>query len=473
MSIKFTKNALLFIAVSIGLLVTAALFSQEETKNTEPTKETSRILTLQECIDLALNNNQEIAIAKIEKLAAQKQLEFAKGVRYFPKLSTKVLFGPVPEAKGDIFYSPDSDNLAISDLWSDLSFFTRAEADFLQPIFTFGKLSSMVKAAQSGLDVSQTNIEGAKLKVTKLVKQIYFGIILTKKMTSVADESRENLQKAQNKLQELLDEGSAKVSEMDRYKLDIFSFTLDKQVVRIESESSTLISSLKLLAGISEDEKIDIASEEKFPKLETKSELNLNNLIEKLKDNNNDLKKLKFAIKAKSASLTIKKSDFFPNFFVAGGLRYSYSPGRDDQHNPFVNDDFNFFNGGLFLGLEQKLNFWSISNDVSKEKIEYEKLQSQQRLAKDGLILKLHEAYNNINKCNSDITVNEKALKATRAWLKTATDEFEGVGGASVRDLTDAFTEYIKAKTEYYKSMYEYNSALSELEVILGESITI
>src|SRR5262249_3606855 len=74
--------------------------------------------------------------------------------------------------------------------------------------------------------------------------------------------------------------------------------------------------------------------------------------------NRPELAQLEAGLAARQARLEATRSTYYPSVFVAGAVRYAVAPNRDNQDNPFVKDDFNYFDGGLALGLRWKMDFW-------------------------------------------------------------------------------------------------------------------
>ena len=90
-------------------------------------------------------------------------------------------------------------------------------------------------------------------------------------------------------------------------------------------------------------------------------------------------------MKAKRSLRNAAQSAYYPEIFVGGGVRYAVAPHRTDQHSPFVVDNFNYFNGGVFLGLRQSFEWAMLRGELDQARAEYRELVEKERGASQGV----------------------------------------------------------------------------------------
>ena len=101
---------------------------------------------------------------------------------------------------------------------------TDLDISFIQPIFTFGKLTSASSAAHFGVLAEEANLKRKQEDVRLTVRKLYWALVLGKELLAVVEDAKKELSKAESKIEEKLDEGSDEVSQTDLFKLQIFNY---------------------------------------------------------------------------------------------------------------------------------------------------------------------------------------------------------------------------------------------------------
>src|SRR5690606_24902619 len=105
--------------------------------------------------------------------AAQARLAEAKAGK-FGRASYTQIVGLVNEARGDPTFSPNSQ----TDFFDGLGPFTRLDLDIRIPIYTFGKLSAALEAAENGVRSQRARGDAARADVVVETKRLYYGLLL-------------------------------------------------------------------------------------------------------------------------------------------------------------------------------------------------------------------------------------------------------------------------------------------------------
>jgi outer membrane protein TolC len=432
-------------------------------------QETKKVLTLDECISIALKNNLKISIAEKE-LAFYKEKEREAHVStYFPKTELKNLFGPVPDARGSVADVLEEYHLSWGDISENLGFFYRLEFETIQPLYTFGKISSAKNLAAAGVNASIANKKREEADLILDVKKIYFTILLLTDLMDVIDDAEKKLALANSKLEEFLAKGSEKVSNLDKHKIKVYSLQLQKKRASLEQGLNIAKSTLKTLLHFQDDTDIQITPIEfNNDKIMLRQ---LNQYIIEAENKRPEIKQMLAGIEAQKALLKINKADFFPSFFLGGKFRYSVAPGRTDQLNPFVNDDFNFLEAGVAVGFVQNLSFWITKKKFNEEKINFLKLIKQKELLIEGIKLSVIKTYNELLEAKKKLALSREEIKAARSWLTETAQGFDLLGDVGVKDLAESFFAYAKARTDFYENIFAFENTKSKLEREINENI--
>ncbi|MRR37389.1 TolC family protein, partial [bacterium] len=384
---------------------------------------TAKVLTLDECIRGALATAPELGESQADIELAQSKLEEAKGYR-FPQIEMRGLFGPVPEARGDQVDSPDGVNDTDSFTW-----FARADATLVQPLYTFGKISENMKAATHGIEVDRAKKDQRRNEVALQTKEYYYGVLLARELQEVVKEVRENLDKARGKARELLDKSSPNVDELDIYKLDAFNGEVGKYLAEANKGETLALSALRTRVGLPPEARIDVASERLVPDDETVADLPV--YIDEARAKRPEFKQLKEGLQAREALVEAAKAAYYPDIFLAGLLSGAYSPERSRIDNPFITDEFNHFWSGIALGVKWKLDFGITGSKVAGERAQYNRLLATKVYAENNIPLQVKKAWLELKEAEKSIDATRDAYSNAKKWIVSAMANFDfGVGPA-------------------------------------------
>ncbi|MFQ5864772.1 MAG: TolC family protein [bacterium] len=428
------------------------------------------VLTLQECEDLAFKNNLLIQSAKLSLKASEAKLTQASHAKILPKFEVKNVWGPIPRARGTIdpvtgfVTSPDT----ATNLLRDLRYFTQLDLDLIQPIYTFGKLSGLSNAAYFGVQADQAKVETEQESVRFRVRQLYWALVLAKELLGVVQDADNELKKAEDKVQEKLDEGSEEVTQIDLFKLQIFRYDIKKRNREVLDNIKLTKSALKSTLGLNEEVDIELATEYLDP-----LEVELDSLpvyIEMAIRNRAELAQLKAGVNARRALIKVSKSAYYPQFFFGGQIRYNFAKDRFDPKNPFLNNPTNYFRPGFLIGMNLNLNFLQTRDKVRVAQAEYLHLAQKEKLLIDGIKLDVQKAYLAVKRAEKNMRESRKALKASDNWLRSETMTFD-IGVGEVKDLIDAFKANGAMQAAHLQNIFEYNVAAAKLSKAVGRSL--
>ncbi len=423
------------------------------------------VLSLDRCEELALQNNPLLKAAKLGLERSRVRKSQAASARILPKVELKNIWGPVPRARAvytetGVLTSPDT-----ATGLSDLRFFTEVDFNWVQPLYTFGKISGLNKAATYGVEADEANLERRKWDLRLVTRQLYWGILLGKEMLEVIEDTRKELDKAENKLNEMLDEGSTDVSENDLFKLQIFKYEINKKYREALRQKELAVTGLKATLGLDEHTPIELATEYLDP-VEIQID-SLDRYIALALQNRPELHQLRAGLGASRAMVTVAKSDFYPQFFLAGGVKYNFAKDRDDPRNPWVYNPTNFFRPGILFGVKMNLNFVQVRQNVQLANVKYNELSYQESLLIQKIKMDVRKKYLELLEAQKNIEESERALKVSNNWLRSVSMTFD-IGLTEVKELIDAYKANGTMKAEHLQNIFKFNTLVAELSKQVG-----
>ena len=411
--------------------------------------------TLQELIDSAMSRNAAVAEGKAKVDGAAARLRQARAAFLLPRLRLESENGLVPDAQGNVF-NPPSDTTGLRGLGP----FTRTQLEFVQPLFTFGQLSNLKQAASSGLEAENASLEQTRLEVVFEVKKLYYSVLLAQDLQTLVERLSDTIDE---KLAEVDVETALSLSDL--YKLKLALVELDRQRDEASRQLDLARAALAWQADLPAAAPLQLEAEWLEPiEIQLPS---LEQLVQHALVRRPDWHQLQAGIAARRAQEMAAHSAYYPQIFLAGGMRYAVAPGRTDQHNPFVNDGFNYLNAGVFVGVRQSFEWGLLGAEVDKTRAARRQLEAKENGAVQGIGLDVRRAYVEFQGAKASLDAAAQGRRLGRQWLKLAQEEYE-FDTDTLDDLVTAFEAYARLEQDYYQAIYEHNLSLAELEKTVG-----
>ena len=414
---------------------------------------------LDQLVAMARESSPEVAADRWRLLEARAQLRQARAARLLPRLRLESFGGLVPDAEGDVFHPP-RDTSGVRPLGP----FVRTELEFVQPLYTFGQLSSLRTAAEHGLEAERAAVEETRQATALEVKELYYGMLLARDLSALARRLRQELEEREGEV----DADDPDVPLGVPYQLQLALLELRDREEELGDQLQLARSALAWKAGLPEDAAFELAETRLEP---VAAEVPpLEELVERALRQRPDWRRLRAGVAARRAQEQAARSAYYPQLFLAGGLRYAAAPGRTDQRNPFVKDEFNLFNGAVVLGLRQSFEIGLIGAEVDRARARRLQLEARERDAAQGIRLEIDQARKEYEAARRGVDSALRGRNLTREWLRIARDEYD-LDPARIKDLVTAFESFALSEQEYHEAVYEHNLKLAALERVVGAAL--
>jgi outer membrane protein TolC len=418
-------------------------------------------LTLRAAVEMALEQNP---LSRAEQHEVEKAQAFASRVRAkvrFPTLGVGFNTGIVPEARGDIFYSPDSS----SDLdgWGP---FYKLDAGLFQNIFNFGKGSSAIRAARGGLEVAERSRDSVRARVAFDVAQAYLAVVWMGEAVEVAETLRESYAELVARVEEKLMDPDSTVDDADFLEVQTLAYEVER--ARRESTDRHRLAKrgLALLLGLDPNTLIT-TSQVVTPEFSVDADI-LADVERTGRASNADIQRLRAAVGALGAKVDLARAQPYPDIFLVGGFRWAYASNRTDQKNPFVWDDFNYVRAGAFIGLRWDLTFWEHRLAARQAQAEQDTMSKKLDAVDAKVDMELGEALTQARTSAEMLAVAHESLDSAESWLRVSWENLD-LGIGEVRKLLRAYEAYFQLQAVTIERELEMNVALAHLAWVLGD----
>ncbi len=427
---------------------------------TQARAEERLVLTLDQAIQKALEFSPEIRETRYDVEVFQGKKQQADGARW-PQIEFLGVGGPSNRARGDQVYSPDKQ----TDLRID-GIFGRADVSLIQPLYTFGKISSLREAARHGIRYAEAKVDQKKGDIILRTKELYYGLLLAKTIRNHILEIRDMLEQASRDLEEKIERDVPGVNELDLFQLKTYFGEADKYVN--ESEKGIALAKEALKATLGLEKGTDVEPAEKRLIYEESTLEPIETYMAWARELRPEFVQAREGLLAKKKLMDSAYADYFPQFFAAGFYSAAAASNRSWVKNPFIYDPLYHEWGGVVVGMRLGIDFGITSGKVSEARAEYNKVQALQDQAEMGIPIQVTKAYQEIIEARRNIKSLEEGYQNARKWMVAASANYD-LGIADAKDLADGVTAYAKLKADYFRFIYNEKIAWANLAQATGE----
>ena len=424
-------------------------------------------LTLPQLIEKARANDHRVKEASAQLRYLKSKYQEAKWA-WFPRVDSYfAVAGPMPEARNDGLGGPPTTEATIQ---YDLNFgqpgvMFRAGAEAVLPIWTFGKLDALEEAGAKGVVLGESLATRARDEAEMQVAQAYYGYCFAQEAREVIVQARKQLADARVTLERLREQNSEQVTQMDFYKFDYFKAQVESQISAAESGRNLALAAIRLLIALPENEPLEIAVEPLQPL--AGSLLPIDAYMSQVKANRPELKAIEAGIAVREQEVIIRERFYYPDFGIAGFVRWMWTTSATRQKSPFAYDPYNDASGGVALVARYQWDFPQKGAALEQARAELEKLQHQRDLLGAAVRLEVEKAWNQTNDAMLRATQQAQAEKSARKWVTAAYAAFD-VGTGNTRDLVDAFSALALSSAARVQAVHDSQVGLRTMTRAMG-----
>lgn len=409
---KTLQETLLLIGVLTAINVTMAQELKQES------------LSLNECKELILENNEDAIIASAEIEAREQEIKVSK-TRFLPSVSAS--------STGSGF----TDNPVLT---SFARYSVVGDISLEQPLYNGGKLKALLNLAKVQKEISQNKKKLTDEQLLYYVEQLYWQVVATRQQVIVAEEYLKTLSDLETKIDNYFKAGIVN-------KTDLLETQVEKNRAQYNVEVATnarYLSKLQLAYAIGK-ENTDFTIDDSF----TSPVVSYNYSADKetsflLRP---ELHVLMNSLKAKTEEEKLIKSDYRPQLNLSLGGYYYIGEETDPRA---IETDQGF--GAAFVSLEIPIFNWGQKKHrLKRNKIEAEQIEFNQQKTKKRISIEVQQAIDKIDESTINVALSEKS--------KTQAQENARIINENYNAGTITSEEVLEAEALYQESQLEYINA--------------
>lgn len=461
-SLRFSYATRLLHLGAILALAAASLHAQQPRTTSEPgrgSSETTRTITLQEAITLALEHSRELQLAHLEEKESKAKKDIARAA-YFPNIKNESAILHVTELSGvqipagAFGHSPTTGLIPSESLFlgqGSLTSYTSGTG-LAQPFTQLLRIHESNRAAADDLSISHVKADDAERQTSLQVRQLFYSILIAQATT---EADRLNIAATETKnnetRQDVADGNALEVSALEAHAalLDAKHSLLTQQL-RIRD----LTMSLNDLIGFPVEAPLTLTEPESYPiTIPTRDEA-----IKQAETGNAKIRSAELTVDKARASYKAAREKYIPD--VTGLARYSYQSGV-----PFLVHNFGTF--GFALTYEV-FDGGKRHAEVEESKAKLNQAEVNLNNVKESVRIQVQGAYNKLEELRSLAAVAQESYD-TRKELARVTGE-QMLRSAALRSARDqALAKMDQAKASLFQTTLSLSLAQANALILLGQ----
>jgi len=450
------------ILLGVFLTVTASTLSAQDTVK----------VSLQEFIEIGVNNSGQLDFEQQKVSLAENRISQAQNQRYLPRFELSTQHGLVPGVKSNVEGLDPSEfyldpNLEID--WEDIGVFTRAEVNAVQPIFAWGGLRNLVKAARAGAESAKEQFESQKGNIEMRLYELYESYLLSIELKRLLDEADDQIDKIEDQIEEQRESGDSELDESDVFKFEIFKSEFAVRAAEV-NENIAYVKSIWSYVTQSDQNTVYMPDLQFLDPVGNDIQ-ELNYYRAHAVQERAEIKAIEAGIEAAEYGLEATKAQNYPTLFLGLSGSYANTPNRPRQSNPFIINNSNYASAAFGIGIRQNLDFFSMKSDVERSNIQYKQSKYLKDAAVDGIVLEINERYKNASLSKVKVERTDEALVTSKKWLRQEQLDYD-FGMGDTKDLIDAMKKELELKVQLKREIFQFNKNMAELYKASGMDIT-
>ncbi|WP_240894629.1 TolC family protein [Fodinibius halophilus] len=446
------RKGILFLFVSLCLATT--MHAQEAKK-----------ISLQDAIDIALENNYQLKQANNNLNLAEQQILGAKA-DFLPSINGQ-FSGRSTQGQQFNNTTLQLENTVRNSLSGGVS----------ASLTIFEGFTNIMNLRRNQLneEYQEANKNRARQTVIFNAASGFLQVVLNKELLKIA---RRNLESAREQLKQV----EAQVEVGSRPTVDLYNqeSTVASNELTVTQRKNDLSYSKTQLVGTLQ---LDPQKEYEFVAPDLKDltpaaqSFELSALINQALSERKDLQAQQLLIKRNREDLGLARASYYPSLSADIGINSSYydtyrlRTGPQNVEKVNFSDQFFDQNVNKYVGFSVNIPIFNNLNsriNVQRSKITYKNSQLEYQNLKYTVLKEVRQAYNDYQSYVKQLSSTQKALQAAEKSYQTQKERYE-VGAGTLVELSDANAQYIEAQSNRAQALFRFVFQKKLLDYYIGK----
>lgn len=417
-------------------------------------------LSLDECIQIALENNAGLKIHSHKIDAASNILKSSQVSRY-PTVNLNANYSRLSEIPPFSIETgappPFPEEIVVSDAILD---YYSSKASVVQPVFTGFRLSEKIKIDKSRMQISHSEKELSANELITNVEHAFWNICKLKETGLLLLENKKILQEHKDDAELLFREGLITRDALLLIETKIASIRLSILENEDAEEIGKLV--LKNYLGLSLD--CDVELEYELPTI-GECNVSLDESIDSAIDARPEMRVMKEKIKSLESVIRLAQSGYYPQLYLIGNY---YFDRPNQRYMPAVNRFEDSW--ALTLSMSMEILNWGKTNARTQESTANHKVAVEElRAVRDLIRLETTRSYYLLNRMSDRSAAARTALEHAQESYRMASERFKE-GLISNSDLLEIEGILLEKRVQAVYVKIDYQLAIADFRRAQGSN---
>lgn len=421
-----------------------------------------RVLTVDEAINLALENNESYRNAKQELDRANNQI-YEVRASAFPQLNAELTVLRNWELPSFVIELEDEQGEVQKISARSGSFYNWISAVTLtQPIYNGGAVFAAWSIAKMYKKFTQNQLD---LKTSELkldVIKAYYGVVLADELLRVARQTVELSEANLAVVKKMETQGT--VSDFEVLMAEVRLANVRPQFIDAEAGAKMAHQSLNNLIGLKLNEDIDVVWEMDSTQYFV-PDYDLDSLKTSSIDNRPEMTMMRLQSKMYKKNISVARSGYRPKINFLTTLQYQAQ--YDDDKWPDRKDWIRSYYSGINISIPI-FDSWRTPSQVKQAKIEYSQSQLSEIELEDNLKLDIEQSWWNYQRARENFVSQGQAVEMAKRGFDIAQVRYENGVGTQL-ELFEAEVALATAENNRVMAFYDLVTGYASLMKAIGE----
>ncbi|MGL5704725.1 MAG: TolC family protein [Tannerellaceae bacterium] len=404
--------------------------------------------TLEQCRQMALENNHQLQNAQLE-IDAAKQMRKEAFTHYFPTVSAAgmTVNANTSMAQMDIPVPiPGVGSLPVAALKNG----TIAAVTAVQPVFAGGQIVNSNKLARIGEEADVLKKAMSEDDVIKGTETYFWQIVSMKEKLKTLDLLDEQLKQIHHEVKTAVDAGVA--TRNDLLRVELQQQQLKSNRLKLDNGITVTTLALAQYIGV-KDSVVDLEYTD-FVKPATPTDYYVSPTEAVYQ--RSEFKLMQKSVEAGNLKARIEMGKNLPSVGVGAGYAY----------HDFTDKDNKF--GMVFASVSVPITkWWGGSHAVKRQKIQVRQAENHRDNTKELLEVQITKIWSELNEAYQQIVLAESSITSATENMRLNTDYYE-VGLSTLTDVLDAQTLLQQSRNLFTDACAAYQLKLTEYRIATG-----
>lgn len=427
-----------------------------------------RVLSLEECIEVAIENNLNVKRSQLNLRTAQVNLEQSKAGRY-----------PSLNASGNYGFNWGRGIDPTTNQFIDQRInFNSVGASTNMPLIQGLQITNGIKQDKLSLEASKKDLEKAENDISLNTASFYLNVIFNKELAENAQFQLESSQQQLERTRILVESGALPLA--NKLQLESQVATNEVNLINAQNNLDLALLSLKQALLIPSEQEIDV----EIPNVPIdQAEIERSSIAELYNEavaNMPEIQSAELRVQSADVGVEVAKGGMYPTVTLSGSLDTRYSDAAQ-QFDP-VSGDFetiplstqydNNFSRGLSASLRIPIfNGFSTRSNIQRSKISLQQAEISKKEQENTLYQTIETSYRNAVAAAKTFTASQKQVASLEETLRAVENQYNN-GAANFTDYQVASNNLFQARSDLSRAKFDFIFKQKVLEFYQGKPLT-